>query len=113
MNEQTKGAQVKLKKELPVKPTLAEKISAATHVVTLGIKQVGIRTQAQLMWPITEFYQRDVELMAARLLACALTESLQALPLQQIDKIWRLQDEYLSSVAEPELLDDRSRTKAE
>lgn len=84
------------------KPSYSEKVSCAAHVSTMGIHHTGIGTQAKLMWPLKQWNEGDVELMAARILACALTALLQALPPREIDTIWKLQDEYLSFVAEPQ-----------
>lgn len=95
-------------KPLKQQPTMSEKIQAATHISTMGIHHSGISTQAKLMWPLREFTEYDVELMAARFLAHLLTALLPLLPHQQIDKIWIDQGEYLSFVEEPESPDENN-----
>ena len=89
-------------------PSLEQKVRAATWIAAMGVNHSGIGTQATLMWPYREFNEAEVARFAANTLADALTVLLQALPPQQIDKLWTDQDERLSFVLEPGLPDDKN-----
>jgi hypothetical protein len=100
-----------LLKPLKNPPTLAGKVFAATQLSILGMHHTGIRAQAILMWPQTQFNEHDVKLVAAKILTSVQTALLLTLSPEQTDQIWTDQDEYLSFVSTPELPDDNHPTE--
>lgn len=73
------------------KPTLEEKIKAATWIASMGINHSGVRTQATLMWPLESFTEYMVAKEAADFMGNLLAALLRALPPQEIDTILKQQ----------------------
>jgi|GEM_PF-1114789 len=105
------GRRHKLRRPFP-EPTLEQKLSAAVYISTMGIFNAGVRTQATLMWPLSEFSEGDVERFATKFLGDALGLFLQALPPQDSSLLKKLQDEHLFFVEEPQSPDDISHKTA-
>jgi len=80
------------------KQTLEQKIIAATFICAMTDTNIGIRTKAQLMHPITEFTDEEVRLEAANFLGSVHTAKLKALPLQDREQILKEQAERLDFV---------------
>lgn len=74
-------------------PTIEQKISAACFIASMGAKNTGTRTKAQLMHPLREFSDEDSQRESARFLGNVLTALLRAMPPQEIDRILRDQAE--------------------
>ena len=74
-------------------PSAEARLGAAIFIASMGAGNTGLRTKAQLMHPLREFSDGDVQRESARFLGSVLTALLQALPQQQIDKILKDQAE--------------------
>lgn len=79
---------------------LENKLSAAVHIAVFGADQIGIKTKAQLMWPLKKFSDADAQKQAAILLDRLLSLQLASLPHQVIEQIQQDQDKGLSLIAE-------------
>ena len=74
-----------------------QKLGAACFVVSMGAKATGLRTKAQLMYPLREFSDAGVQREAARFLGDVLLVLLRELPPQLSDKILKHQFESVFS----------------
>jgi hypothetical protein len=74
-------------------PSVEAKLGAAIFIASMGAGNSGVRPKAQLMHPLREFSDADVQRESARFLGSVLTALLQVLPRPQIDKILKDQAE--------------------